>query len=148
MRGKKGISPLIASVLLIAFTMTIAGMMATWASSFMSEKTSNLTTESEKTQQCLGINFDVTSNYINETHRALLISNTGAVDIVGINIDTIDTDYNVTNIYHNDTISIPRGMMKSIKINSVDAGYSNFDPIRKLRVTAVNCPSPAREISP
>lgn len=28
---KKGISPLIAAVLLIAFTMTIAGFMATWA---------------------------------------------------------------------------------------------------------------------
>lgn len=34
----KGISPLIAAVLLIAFTMAIAGIMATWATSFSSER--------------------------------------------------------------------------------------------------------------
>ena len=34
----KGISPLIASVLLIAFTMAIAGIMATWATTFSSER--------------------------------------------------------------------------------------------------------------
>ena len=35
----KGISPLVASVLLIAITMTIAGMLAWWASSFVKERT-------------------------------------------------------------------------------------------------------------
>ncbi len=37
---KKGISPLIASVLLIAFTMAIAGIMATWATTFSTERLS------------------------------------------------------------------------------------------------------------
>ena len=34
----KGISPLIAAVLLIAFTMAIAGIMATWATTFSQTK--------------------------------------------------------------------------------------------------------------
>ena len=34
----KGISPLIATVLLIAFTMAIAGMMATWATGFVQKQ--------------------------------------------------------------------------------------------------------------
>lgn len=37
----KGISPLIAAVLLIAFTMAIAGIMATWATTFSSERLSS-----------------------------------------------------------------------------------------------------------
>ena len=148
MIGKKGISPLIAAVLLIAFTMTIAGLMATWASSFMSEKTTNLTAEDTATQKCIGINFDVTSNFINDTHRALLINNNGVVNIVGINVDAITTDYDTKNIYHNETIEIYRGMMKSLKINSLDIGANNFTSIRTLRITSINCPGFSREISP
>jgi flagellin-like protein len=37
----KGISPLIASVLLIAFTMTIAGLMAAWAQSWTGTRLSS-----------------------------------------------------------------------------------------------------------
>ena len=39
---KKGISPLIAAVLLIAFTMVIAGLMATWATNLVKTETSEL----------------------------------------------------------------------------------------------------------
>ena len=148
MIGKKGISPLIAAVLLIAFTMTIAGLLATWASSFMTQKTNNLTQSDQKVQQCLGVNFDVTSHKIDANHRALLINNLGTVDIKGINVDVIKSDYTTGNIYHNETISIPRGAIQSIKINSSDVGEPNFDNITTLRITAVNCPDFAREISP
>ncbi len=48
--NRKGISPLIASVLLIAFTMAIAGIMATWATSFSSQR---LATSEEKAN-CIG----------------------------------------------------------------------------------------------
>ncbi|HLD83325.1 MAG TPA: archaellin/type IV pilin N-terminal domain-containing protein [archaeon] len=39
---RKGISPLIAAVLLIAFTMSIAGLMAAWATSFTQTRLDNL----------------------------------------------------------------------------------------------------------
>lgn len=37
-KNKKGVSPLIATVLLIAVTMAIAGVMATWATTFTAGK--------------------------------------------------------------------------------------------------------------
>ncbi len=148
MIGKKGISPLIAAVLLIAFTMTIAGLLATWASSFMTQKTNNLSQSDQKVQKCLGINFDATSHVIDSSHRALLINNVGAVDIKGINIDVIKSDYTTGTIYHNETIFIPVGSIKSIKINSSDVGESNFDNITTLRIASINCPGFSREISP
>ena len=46
----KGISPLIAAVLLIAFTMAIAGIMATWASTFSRERLIGASEEAE----CIG----------------------------------------------------------------------------------------------
>ena len=47
---QKGISPLIAAVLLIAFTMAIAGIMATWATTFSREKLLGASEEAE----CIG----------------------------------------------------------------------------------------------
>ncbi|MBI5061275.1 MAG: hypothetical protein HZB67_03095 [Candidatus Aenigmarchaeota archaeon] len=47
---RKGISPLVASVLLIAFTLSIAGIMATWSTSFVRGKTSVITSQAE----CIG----------------------------------------------------------------------------------------------
>jgi flagellin-like protein len=46
----KGISPLIAAVLLIAFTMAIAGIMATWATTFSRERLVGASEEAE----CIG----------------------------------------------------------------------------------------------
>jgi flagellin-like protein len=46
----KGISPLIASVLLIAFTMAIAGIMATWATTFSRERLTGAGEEAD----CIG----------------------------------------------------------------------------------------------
>jgi flagellin-like protein len=45
--NKKGISPLIASVVLIAVTLAIAGILTTWSVSFVGSKTSEVTEKAE-----------------------------------------------------------------------------------------------------
>lgn len=53
----KGISPIIATVLLIAFTISIAIMMATWAQTFVGNKMREV--EKNSTSMCSGmINLD------------------------------------------------------------------------------------------
>lgn len=39
MPGRKGVSPLVATVLLIAFVVAVAGIIATWATSFAKDQT-------------------------------------------------------------------------------------------------------------
>ena len=46
-QNKKGVSPLIATVLLIAVTMAIAGVMATWATTFTAGKASTIVSFAE-----------------------------------------------------------------------------------------------------
>lgn len=54
---QKGISPIIATVLLIAVTMAIAGMMATWAQNFIGNRMSDV--EENSSSLCTGlINLD------------------------------------------------------------------------------------------
>lgn len=55
----KGISPLVAASLLIAVTMTIAGILAFWASSYMRVTTTQFTNKTSILEKCTGARFDI-----------------------------------------------------------------------------------------
>ncbi|MEM5868141.1 MAG: hypothetical protein QXG39_09525 [Candidatus Aenigmatarchaeota archaeon] len=63
----KGISPLVAAVLLIAATMSIAGILAYWAASFVRSRTETMGTETQALERCTGANFNVLLNTFNVT---------------------------------------------------------------------------------
>ncbi len=48
----KGISPLIASILLIAFTVAVGGLVSLWISGYTKTQTSQITTTSQDQVQC------------------------------------------------------------------------------------------------
>jgi flagellin-like protein len=99
----KGISPLIASVLLIAFTMAIAGIMATWATTFSTERLATASGSAE----CIGI-LDISSLSYNNGTVSVKIKNIGElINLTGLratleysdsskNKEYILKDYNVT----------------------------------------------------
>lgn len=58
---RKGVSPLIAAVLLVAFTMTVAAILATWSSSFVRSKTREAEQEQEEKAMCSGLAMNVES---------------------------------------------------------------------------------------
>lgn len=69
--AQKGISPLVAAVLLIAVTMTIAGLLAYWAASFVR---TSLPETNETEAQCRFADFRIYScTYLNATNRLNLI---------------------------------------------------------------------------
>ncbi len=72
----KGVSPLIAAVLLIAFTMAIAGILATWATTFSRQRLSVATTEGD----CLGA-LDVSSIKFEAEHITLKIRNVAPINM-------------------------------------------------------------------
>ncbi|MEM7821584.1 MAG: archaellin/type IV pilin N-terminal domain-containing protein [Candidatus Aenigmatarchaeota archaeon] len=80
----KAISPLVAAVLLIAVTMTVAGMLAYWASSFVRERTKeweNQTLAGEcqfadfRVYQCVYDNQNSRINLILENIRSIELKN-------------------------------------------------------------------------
>ena len=66
----KGVSPLIASVLLIAVTMAIAGVMATWATQFTATKIG----ESTSGADCIGA-IDISNLQFNGSHVSFKLRN-------------------------------------------------------------------------
>lgn len=67
----KGISPIVAAVLLIAITMTIAGVLAYWSSTFVER---SLPVENATTSECRFAQFEFISCKYNSTAQSLTFS--------------------------------------------------------------------------
>lgn len=103
----KGISPLVASVILIAATMSIAGILSYWASSFVQRgltESGNTTQES----QCLSSLFRVYSGRYANASKSLtiILENQRLVDV------------SLSNVY----LFYPNDELKSFNISGVIAG--------------------------
>ena len=72
---KKGISPLVAAVLLIAATMSIAGILAYWAASYVRERTTAMGNETYMLGRCSGANFGIYSRQFRNSTPANNVGN-------------------------------------------------------------------------
>ena len=86
---KKGVSPLIATVLLIAFTIAVAGIISVWLTQFTKQQTSLVTTQGNTQINCgtAGVqlrNIMYCSNYMSGQ-----IINSGSIGIGNITLNLI-----------------------------------------------------------
>lgn len=127
----KGISPIVASVLLIAITMTIAGVLAYWSSTFVS---TSLPTENSTMAKCRVAQFEFLNCKYNSTAQTIIFSLN--------NVRTVDLG-NVTAYveYSNGTVSstiplnqtLPANTIKGFSISSVSPDFSKL-------LVKTNCP--------
>ena len=130
----KGISPLIAAVLLIAFTMAIAGIMATWATSF-TEETFNI-----------NLNIILLTILIIFPFSMLIAQGDADKDDIALkgidaSVEYLDVSKNIIYTLSSYGVNDPLGpgVSQWVLIQTGDA----TKPI-KIEVTAKNCPdSPA-----
>lgn len=122
----KGISPLVAAVLLIAVTMTIAGVLAYWTSSFVRSGLPEQN-QTQQIQRCSGADFAIFSSVYNATTGNLtLIFQNKAESPLQIT--------NVTFVYPNGTLDIkPAGLiiskgssLASLVVSNVFGGFANY----------------------
>ncbi len=78
---KRGISPLIATVLLIGFTVAIAAIVIFWSRNFVKEKAEKEGALSEKKLKCENVEIDIKS--IDKLNKNIVIENKGNEDIDG-----------------------------------------------------------------
>ncbi|MFB6088509.1 MAG: archaellin/type IV pilin N-terminal domain-containing protein, partial [Candidatus Aenigmatarchaeota archaeon] len=96
--NNKGVSPLIAAVLLVAFTMTVAAILATWSSSFVRTKTKEAEQEQEVTAFCSRLDLNVESAKYNSDSEEItaLVWNTGDVNLTNIEVNVYYSSTNLT----------------------------------------------------
>lgn len=134
---RKGISPLVAAVLLIAVTMTLAGILAYWASSFVRVRTE----EWERrlpAGECSFANFKI--------HNCKYNSTLDKITLVLDNIEDVELDTTLFVIYDNGTITnqtlgtLPERMIKSFTVSDIQ---TNFESI----TIKTNCPDVSASVS-
>lgn len=122
---KKGISPLVAAVLLIAVTMTIAGVLAYWAATFVQ---TSLPGANQTESECRFADFNIYScRYTNSTNSInLILKNEKNIELKNLKLFLF---------YSNGSISAPinlagnlpaGGMLKSFIINNVTEDFSRI----------------------
>lgn len=138
---KKGISPLIASVLLIAFTVVTAGLIAVWLTNFSRTTTTTIQQQSDIELICSYGGISLSNlNYCSSTSRLTgNIENTGTINLGNISlqiiystssprIDLCIANNNVINCTAANLTMLPREMF-SFNISDVS---SNFNRIRVI----------------
>ncbi len=125
MKGTKAVSPLVAAVLLIAVTMTIAGMLAYWASGFVRQQTESFSNQTI-VSRCNFADFKVYScNYNDSAQKVnLILENFKTVELKNLTAFIIYPD-SITTVNLNG--SLPAGFIKSFPITGVTSSYSTIN---------------------
>jgi flagellin-like protein len=128
----KGISPLVATVLLIAITMTLAGIVAFWGSSFVRTSLPS-ENQTQTLQACTGGSIKLISSSYNSTTGifSMTIYNDGPQRLTLINITFIYADRTEAKEI-NAEISPAQVFVKSV--DNVASGYNSF-------IISTNCPN-------
>jgi len=128
----KGISPLVATVLLIAITMTLAGIVAFWGSSFV-RTTLPTENQTQTMQACVGGSIKLISQSYNSTTNVLSLTfyNDGPQKLTLTNITFIYSDRAETKEI-NSEISPAQVLIKTI--DNVASNYNSF-------LVSTNCPN-------
>ena len=128
----KGVSPLIASVLLIAITMTLAAILASFVSSYTQQQLSNL-------PSCVGgtVVFATADYPRMDSNNIVAIVDVSNVDLSGFKIEAINSTGDVTSVTATGATSISAGSSGTIRADFTGYGIAIGD---KARVVAGNCP--------
>jgi len=139
----KGISPLIATIILIALTIAIAGVLGLWAASYVSTKTQEVNKTAELIN-CQLANFEIISCRKENNKIKMILFNDKRIDLNGFRVTFIKQDEN-GNIAEIASIEIP------IKLGA--AGYETLETnilltsYSKIEVRSLQCPNLFKEKS-
>src|SRR3989344_8940696 len=127
---KKGVSPLIATVLLISFAVALGAVVMNWGRNIdiskPDDKCTGVEIKSRKTdyEVCfLGSGSDAYINFI--------LDNTGSVDIDGLSIWIAGTKG--TKLYDFDSIQIKKGDLLDIKDKSITYDFNTYGNIKNVQ---------------
>ncbi|MEM5766049.1 MAG: archaellin/type IV pilin N-terminal domain-containing protein [Candidatus Aenigmatarchaeota archaeon] len=138
----KGISPLVATVLLIAITMSVAGILAFWVSSF----TSQTLPKYNRTEECRFSNFEIYSCTLDRATGTLtfILRNTGQYDIQGLTAFIILKNNIVTPTINLNPSSLMVGEYKSFILPNSTTNVP-AEQFSKLIVGTSVCPDLSKE---
>jgi len=142
---EKGISPLIATVLLIAFTLSIAGLLGGWLTSLTKTETETIEAGAKRTINCTGALLDIVSVICSSSSQQLriAINNLGQEELYDFSIfaSVNNTFYSNSTGGLNSTSTLRTGEQYILVYGCSNTVYCAANAtVMKVRVTPGNCP--------
>ena len=138
----KGISPLIAAVLLIAFTMAIAGILAIWATTFSQTRLQTAGECPGLTVQDIsftaGVNNASGNAGVNATVTARLLNQNRNTAQTGVKLSVLYVDG--TNAEARSTADFAALEVRTVTIKNLRADSNTTVPTR-VEIVTTNCPT-------
>jgi len=121
MRKKKGLSPLIAAVILIAATMIVAGILAAWTARFTEERLEEAAVVTGGTE-CFGARVELRLGSYSDVSKdlKLILDNKRSIDLTLTNLFLIYSDK-----IENKTldVTLKGNEIKTITVDTVNDGF-------------------------
>ena len=131
--SKRGVSPLIATVLLIAFSVALGAVVMNWGRGFIKDKTEDV---DQTTEIQLSCSIDVLIDFLeisdtkqvcyNSTEGAVYftIDNQGTANVTGLSIQVINS---LNDVFTNESIyRLVSGSAKRFRINDTNMGTAQY----------------------
>ena len=122
----KGISPLVAVILLIAFTLVVAGILAGWATQFARQQQRGI-------EYCLDAQVFIYSGNYNNGILNLVVYNQGEVDLT---FKTLLSYKNGSIVMYNVTKGVSAGTIETLALSDPN----NFSNLSEVTIQAEKCP--------
>lgn len=148
---KKGVSPLVASVLLIAMSVLVTGIIFGWIKGFSVERTDEITNRSEGLTECAGSGVAIDDVYLDfpGNKSRVAVRNTGQLSERIVSAQMLNTRGLNATLLGNQTVIIARGEIRIIEfsLNGTVEQCANFSQVRvaslcsssAFRKTPTNC---------
>ena len=122
---KRGISPLIATVLLIGFVVVAGSVVIFWSRGFIKEKAAKEGALAQKQLECENINIEIKS--VSRFSRSIVLENKGNKNIDGFILRVVEGGSGAEKIYQKvkaleqDTIIYPFSLNRKAKVDLIPA---------------------------
>jgi len=133
--NKKGISPMIAMILLVAFTVSVGGILILWGRSLITTQTGTVETPTKKISECIYSKIDITfaQQFCSDWFNATVV-NSGPVDMENLTVLVYDVDGKIVELLPYNG-SFPSGSVVRI------SGYvPTLGLMKKIEVYSPTCP--------
>jgi flagellin-like protein len=150
MKNKKALSPLIATILLVAVALSLAGILYSWSSQNFRDTTTSVSDTSAEWIDCSNVNIYIDSgcSYTSlDGFGTLILFDRSTVEIYqNIVLTIIDSDDEIASVEIEPNFT-GNAMSLASTLNSIDGVKGLATPLKRVQAHVKNCPDRVSYIS-
>jgi flagellin-like protein len=142
---RKAVSPLIATILLVAVALSLAGILYSWSSQNAKETTSNMSETTTQWSNCSSVNLYIQNcRYDSESGVSLILYDDSQIEIDNnLSLIVIDVNSDIATSSFAPNFSNSVMSVKTSNFSNAEDFHNLGEPIDRVRIFVDSCPDRA-----